>query len=99
MAAFVSSLRSMYDFVIIDTPPVLTVTDALVLVPISDGVAMVLRYGKATTKVAARSRDLLLRSGANLLGAILNAVDYKSPDYAEYYGRSYKDYYASRSNE
>jgi len=99
MSAFVESLRSIYDFVIIDTPPVLTVTDALVLVPISDGVAMVLRYGEATTKVAARSRDLLLRSGANLLGAILNAVDYKSPDYAEYYGRSYKDYYASRNNE
>jgi polysaccharide biosynthesis transport protein len=99
MGEFIASVRGQYDFIVIDTPPVLTVTDALVLVPFSDGVAIVLRYGEATTKVAVRSRDLLLRSGANLLGAVLNAVDYKSPDYAEYYGRSYKDYYTSRGNE
>lgn len=98
MANLVELLRSQYDFIVIDTPPVLTVTDAMVLVPVSDGVVMVLRYGEATSKVAVRSRDLLLRSGANLLGAVLNAVDYKSPDYAEYYGRSYKDYYTYRGN-
>lgn len=99
MHNLVDSLRSRYDFVVMDTPPVLTVADAMILVPVSDGVALVLRYGETTSNVAVRSRDLLLRSGANLLGTILNAVDYKSPDYAEYYGRSYKDYYTYRGEQ
>lgn len=99
MHNLVDLLRSQYDFVILDTPPVLTVSDAMILVPASDGVALVLRYGETTSNVAVRSRDLLLRSGANLLGTVLNAVDYKSPDYAEYYGRSYNDYYTYRGEQ
>ena len=98
MVTLIERLRGQYDFIVIDTPPVLTVTDALVLIALSDGVAMVLRYGEATSKATSRSRDLLLRSGAYLLGAVLNAVDYKSPDYAEYYGRSYRDYYTYRGD-
>jgi hypothetical protein len=37
-----------------------------------------------------------MRSGAQLLGVVLNAVDLQSSDYAEYYGRAYNDYYRSR---
>ncbi|HVJ07680.1 MAG TPA: polysaccharide biosynthesis tyrosine autokinase [Acidisarcina sp.] len=99
MHNLVDSMRSQYDFIVIDTPPILTVADAMILVPLSDGVALVLRYGETTSNVAVRGRDLLLRSGANLLGTVLNAVDYKSPDYAEYYGRSYNDYYTYRGEQ
>jgi capsular exopolysaccharide synthesis family protein len=75
MQRLIEGLRATYDFILIDTPPVLTVTDAAVLVSISDGVVLVLRYGQ---------------------GVVLNAVDLQSSDYAEYYGRSYNDYYQSR---
>src|SRR5271154_1334832 len=89
-------LRANYDFILIDTPPVLTVTDAAVLVSISDGGVLVLRYGQASRNVVARASEILLRSGAHLLGVVLNAVDLQSSDYAEYYGRAYNDYYQSR---
>jgi succinoglycan biosynthesis transport protein ExoP len=96
MQRLVESLRSSYDFILIDTPPVLTVTDAAVLVSVSDGVVLVLRYGQASRNVVARASEILLRSGAHLLGVVLNAVDLQSSDYAEYYGRAYNDYYQSR---
>ena len=96
MQRLVEGLRSNYDFILIDTPPVLTVTDAAVLVSISDGVVLVLRYGQASRNVVARASEILLRSGAHLLGVVLNAVDLQSSDYAEYYGRAYNDYYQSR---
>ncbi len=96
MQRLVEGLRSSFDFILIDTPPVLTVTDAAVLVSVSDGVVLVLRYGQATRNVVARASEILLRSGAHLLGVVLNAVDLQSSDYAEYYGRAYNDYYQSR---
>jgi succinoglycan biosynthesis transport protein ExoP len=96
MQRLVEGLRANYDFILIDTPPVLTVTDAAVLVSISDGVVLVLRYGQASRNVVARASEILLRSGAHLLGVVLNAVDLQSSDYAEYYGRAYNDYYESR---
>src|SRR3984957_16501905 len=96
MQRLVEGLRANYDFILIDTPPVLTVTDAAVLVSISDGVVLVLRYGQASRNVVARASEILLRSGAHLLGVVLNAVDLQSSDYAEYYGRAYNDYYTSR---
>jgi succinoglycan biosynthesis transport protein ExoP len=96
MQRLVEGLRADYDFILIDTPPVLTVTDAAVLVSISDGVVLVLRYGESSRNVVARASEILLRSGAHLLGVVLNAVDLQSSDYAEYYGRAYNDYYQSR---
>jgi len=96
MQRLIEGLRANYDFILIDTPPVLTVTDAAVLVSISDGVVLVLRYGDASRNVVARASEILLRSGAHLLGVVLNAVDLQSSDYVEYYGRAYNDYYESR---
>jgi capsular exopolysaccharide synthesis family protein len=98
MQRLVEGLRAKYDFILIDTPPVLTVTDAAVLVSISDGVVLVLRYGQASRNVVARASEVLLRSGAHLLGVVLNAVDLESSDYSEYYGRAYNDYYSSRAD-
>jgi succinoglycan biosynthesis transport protein ExoP len=96
MQRLIEGLRASYDFILIDTPPVLTVTDAAVLVSISDGVVLVLRYAQSSRNVVARASEILLRSGAHLLGVVLNAVDLQSSDYAEYYGRAYNDYYQSR---
>jgi polysaccharide biosynthesis transport protein len=98
MTQLVAGLRAEYDFILIDTPPVLTVTDAAVLVSVSDGVVLILRYGQTSRNVVARASEILLRSGAHLFGVVLNAVDLKSSDYAEYYGRAYNDYYQSRAD-
>lgn len=96
MQALIERLRPAYDFILIDTPPVLTVTDAAVLVSLSDGIVMVLRYGQTSRNVVGRASEILLRSGAHLFGVVLNAVDLRSSEYAEYYGRAYHDYYQTR---
>jgi len=75
-----------YDYVIIDSPPVLSVTDAIILGRMVDAVVLVIRHGRANRSVLRRAYDLLRRSGAPLAGLVLNAVDLSSPEYYGYYG-------------
>jgi succinoglycan biosynthesis transport protein ExoP len=99
MEELVADLRDQYDFVIIDTPPVLAVTDASILGRLTDAAILIIRYGAAQRQVVQRSVDLLDRSGAHLLGVAVNAVDFKAPEYSEYYGRKYYEYYGERDPE
>lgn len=99
MEDMLAELRTAYDFIIIDTPPVLAVTDASILGRLTDAVILIIRYGTAQRHVVQRSIDLLDRSGAHLLGVVVNAVDFKAPEYSEYYGRKYYEYYGERNPE
>jgi succinoglycan biosynthesis transport protein ExoP len=76
-----------YDHVIVDTPPVLPFADAIVLASRADGVILVTRAGVSSTKALLRVRDLLLRSGANILGVVRNAV--KHPEFHYSYPAGY----------
>jgi len=96
METMLAKLREKYDFVIIDTPPVLAVTDAPVLGRLADAVVLIVRYGVARKQVALRCVDLLERSGAHLLGVTANAVDFTAPEYSDYYGKRYYEYYGER---
>ena len=71
-----------------DSPPLLSVTDSVVLAREADTVVLIVRHGKSTKHAVRRARDLLLRSGARLAGIALNAVDLSSPEYYSYYGYS-----------
>ena len=97
MEEVIADLRSSYDFILIYTPPVLAVTDASILGRLTDAAILVIRYGAAQRQVVQRSVDLLDRSGTHLLGVAVNVVDFKAPEYSEYYGRKYYEYYAERS--
>ena len=97
MEEVIADLRSSYDFILIDTPPVLAVTDASILGRLTDAAILVIRYGAAQRQVVQRSVDLLDRSGTHLLGVAVNVVDFKAPEYSEYYGRKYYEYYGERS--
>jgi polysaccharide biosynthesis transport protein len=66
--------REVYDHIILDTPPVLPFADALVLAARADCVILVARSGVSHQKAVLRARELLARSGANVLGFVLNAV-------------------------
>ena len=99
METLLTEMRAKYDFIILDTPPVLTVTDAAVLGRLSDATAIILRYAKAPRHVVQRCIDLLDRSGAHLLGVVVNFVDFNAPEYSEYYGRKYYEYYRERTSE
>jgi Mrp family chromosome partitioning ATPase len=80
--------RELYTHVIIDSPPILSVTDGVILSREVDAVVLVVRHGKSSKHVVRRARDLLLRSGSQITGIVLNAVDMSSPEYYGYYGYS-----------
>lgn len=87
----------IYTHVLIDTPPILSVTDGVILARHADAVVLVVRHGKSSKHVVRRARDLLVRSGAPVTGIVLNAVDLNSPDYYGYYGYSGYSYSSADS--
>jgi polysaccharide biosynthesis transport protein len=97
MKEYIARWRNEFDHVVIDTPPCLSVTDAVVLSPEADRVILVARSGK-TTKPALRSAsDLLLQVNARVMGVVLNALNLRSAD--GYYHYSYGSPYARRYYE
>src|SRR5208337_2247814 len=78
-------LREQYDHIVVDTPPSLSVTDAVVLSQRADAVVLVIRSGQTTKQALRRARDVLARVNAKVVGVLLNAVDLSSPDYYYYY--------------
>ncbi len=85
-------LRESYNFILIDSPPAIAVSDAAILSVVSDGVLLVL-HGKKTTTTSVRQAVQRLDSvRAPILGVILNGIDVGNPDYAyyrHYYGSDY----------
>lgn len=99
MEALLTDLRASYDFIVIDTSPVLTVTDASLLGRLADAAILIVRYGEVQRHVVLRCLDLLDRAGAKLLGVSVNAVKLEAPGYAEYYGRKYYEYYGAYDSD
>jgi Mrp family chromosome partitioning ATPase len=79
MQQLIDAWGKEYDHVIVDTPPVLPFADAIVLASRADGVILVTRAGVSNKRALLRVRDLLWRSGANILGVVRNAV--KHPEF------------------
>jgi capsular exopolysaccharide synthesis family protein len=92
MQALLQKLRGQYTHIVIDSPPVLSVTDGVILGRMVDAVVLVVRYGKSSRAAMRRTHDLLVRTAAPIAGLVLNAVDVSSPDYYEYYGHSRYSY-------
>ena len=85
MRDVLTELREQYDHIVVDTPPALSVTDAVVMSTRADAVVLVIRSGQTTKQALRRSRDLLMQVNARVAGVLLNAVDLTSPDYYYYY--------------
>jgi len=90
LAEAIAELRNKYKFVVIDSPPVMAATDAVILSVQVDGVVLVVRSGETPKVAFTRTRDLLINVKAHLLGVVLNAVDSSAPDY--YYSYRYYPY-------
>jgi capsular exopolysaccharide synthesis family protein len=90
----VTELRNMYDYVVIDTPPINLVSDALVIAQKADGMVMVVRSGVTTYETFKNALMSVNRLGINVLGSVLNGVGAETGKYLKYglYG-SYKKYY------
>ena len=85
VAELLSLLKEAADYVLIDTPPIIAVTDAAVLAPRVDGVLLVVNAGKTRRDLAVKARDMLRQVNANLLGVVLNNATVDKSAY-EYYG-------------
>jgi len=90
--------RSEFDQVVIDTPPVLAVTDAVILSTMADAVIVMARSGVTGHQSLRRARDLLLKVNARIAGVVVNDLGLKSVGYADYYGYYGKHYYAENGN-
>jgi capsular exopolysaccharide synthesis family protein len=92
---FLTSLSQHFDWVVIDTPPVMAVTDASVAAHLVNGVLFVVGAEMTSRYTAQRALEQLEHARAKFLGAVLNRVDlqHDSYYYAHYYKREYSDYY------
>jgi polysaccharide biosynthesis transport protein len=90
MKEVLAALRERFDFVLIDTPPALAISDTAVLSVLCDGIVLVLRNQSTTTDSAQHVIERLQAVGARILGAVLNGIDIRDPNYADY-----RHYYSS----
>lgn len=96
MKNMLEELRKHYDHIVIDSPPTLSVTDAVVMSTTADAVVLVIRSGHTTRPALRRARDILLQVNARVCGVLVNAVNLNSPDYYyhyEYQGKYGHGYY------
>jgi succinoglycan biosynthesis transport protein ExoP len=99
MKDHIARWRTEFDHVIIDTPPCLSVTDAVVLSPEADRIILVARAGKTTKIALRRASELLLQVNARVMGIVLNALNMHSAEGYYYYGGHYSHYYQEESSE
>jgi len=86
------TLLEKYDYVFIDSPPVLAVTDASILSTQVDGAILVVRSGVTRKDLAREAKEQFLKANARLIGVVLNQVKMDASDYYQYY------YYYSHDN-
>jgi succinoglycan biosynthesis transport protein ExoP len=94
MKDVLTKLREQYDHIVVDTPPTLSVTDAVIMSTRADAVVLVIRSGQTTKQALRRARDILMQVNARVCGVLLNAVNLNSPDYHYYY--EYQGKYGER---
>lgn len=96
--AMVAEMRTRYDRIIIDSPPIGAVSDALHLLPSVDGVLYVVRYNKVSLRHAVASLARLREAQAPMLGVVINAMSLRMASaYTDSYDSAYHKYYADAS--
>lgn len=88
MRTLLQEMRRRYDYVVVDAPPLLPVTDAAVVSTVADGAIVVARYRRTRREQLARATDNLRAVDARVLGTIMNMVPARSDEYEYYYYES-----------
>jgi len=89
MRTWLARWRNEFDYIVIDSPPCLSVTDAVALSVEADKVIFVARSGQTTKAALRRASEVLSRVNANVMGVVLNCLDSSSEDYYTYYNPKY----------
>jgi len=98
MRAFVDEVKSRYDFVFFDSPPIMGVSDAAVLASEVDLAVLVVQYRKYPQQMTLRAKQMVEKVGGRLMGVVLNNINISQDSYYYYYSGYYYDYY-SKSDE
>ena len=85
MKRFIEKLKENYDYILIDSPPIVPVTDGTILASFLDRVVLVCASGQVEIDMAKRAKEALDKVGANILGTVLNKVAVDSKKYSYYY--------------
>lgn len=78
---FIAEIRKNYDFIIIDCPPVIAVTDAGLISPLCDGVALAIQAGRTQRGIILHAQERLRAVKANILGYVMTNIEYHIPEY------------------
>ncbi|MHB8077042.1 CpsD/CapB family tyrosine-protein kinase [Desulfosporosinus fructosivorans] len=91
MKRLIEEVSKQFDMVLIDTPPIIAVTDAAILAQEVDGVILVLASGEVNKSYAQKAKEQLDKLGVKILGAVLNKVDMNTNEYYYYYSYNASD--------
>ncbi len=93
MREFIKQMSLQYDAILIDTPPIGTVTDAALLSTIVDGTVLIASSGTVEIDAIVRAKELLEQVNANIIGVVMNKIDKSNAGkyYYYYYSRYYDD--------
>lgn len=92
ISEFLKEISKHFDYIIIDTPPINVVSDALPVVRMSDGIIVVIKSNSSTHPELAKTIEALKFIQANILGFVVNFVENKSSRYSKKYGYTYTAY-------
>ncbi len=94
MKRFVQEVKSRYDYVFFDSPPIMGVSDASILASEVDMAVLVIQYRKYPQAMTVRAKQMVEKVGGNLLGVVLNNINISQDSYYYYYSGYYYDYYS-----
>jgi len=94
MMAFIEKLKGIYDLVVIDSPPIIAVTDSEILSRIADASILVAAAGETDIELMTKAADLMQHENKSFIGVVLNKFSYRSG-----YGSYYKYYYYYTHNK
>ena len=89
MKQLLEELKKHYDYIILDAPPLLPVTDAAVLASRVDAVSLAIRLGKTPRATVKTAIERLKKIDANIMGTVLTSVEHIAPGYKKYYYYTY----------
>ncbi len=93
MSFLLEYLKKRFDIIVIDTPPILPASDALMLAPQTDGVVMVVKPGMIGRDIIQKAIEQIRLTQANVLGVVLDQMDIRREGHYKYYNKYYSTYY------
>ena len=95
----IQSLKSKYDLVLIDTAPIIGISDSLIIAKETDASFLVVQYRKYPREMIKKAKEILYAQSVNLAGTVLNNISIMRDDYYYYYHAYYSDYYKAADME